>query len=284
MRHLPLVVATLLLAGCGQLAAPPAAKLAAPAALAASPASAAAAPGRVEIRLAGLPATGARKLMATVAEVAALKVTISGGPLAAPRTQTVAAAALAAGKGTVAFDAVPAGSVAVSIQALDAAGAKIGEQTSSATVARGQTAVVAVTLKLQDTHVASENGNLAVDLAIQDGDVVVDPIASASPTPTPSPSAPAYAINLVDDLTRTWHADGTITAKGAIRNDGQTTRDVTITIRWYRPGLLGENTIEEQPLTWAAVPPGATRSFTATSKKSIKGLFSKGEVEAWLPE
>lgn len=280
-----LVAAMLILAGCGQAASP----VAAPAKRTTTAAQAlelpvAAEAGRVEIRVQGL---AARKLMATTADVASLKVTLSGGPLAAPTTKTVTAAQLSGGKGTVAFDAIPNGTVDVAIEALDGGGAKVGEKATTAAVTGGQTAVVAVALKLIDTHVTDTNGNLALDLEVQDGDVVVDPIASPSPrpsspvlSPAPSPTpTPTAAFAVSGELERTWYADGTIKVKGKVENTGGATSDAEVTVTWSNKGLFGTKTVETQTLTLEDVAPGRTASFTATSSKKVANLFGQGSVD-----
>lgn len=282
-----LVAAMIVLAGCGQAASPTAAPAAAKRAAAAAQAlelPVAADAGRVEIRVQGL---AARKLMATTADVASLKVTLSGGPLAAPTTKTVTAAQLSGGKGTVAFDAIPNGTVNVAIEALDAGGAKVGEKATTAAVTGGQTAVVAVALKLVDTHVTSTDGNLALDLEVQDGAVVVDPIASPSPrpsspvlSPAPSPTpAPTAAFAVSGELERTWFADGTVKVKGKIKNTGGATSDAEVTVTWSNKGLFGTKTVETQTLTLEDVAPGRTASFTATSAKKVANLFGQGAVD-----
>lgn len=288
-----LVAAAIVLAGCGQTGAPTAPVAAAVAKTAKAAAAqpqvqadlALATDGRVEVRVGGL---AARKLMATVAQVASITITLSGGPLATPRVLNVSAAALAAGKGTVAFDAVPNGTVAVAIEALDAAGVKIGEKATSAVVQRGQTAVVAVSLKLQDTHVASENGNLAFDLEVQDGTVVFDPIVSPSPRPSspvlqPTPT-PAPGTFTISEEASTWYADGTIKHTGRVRNAAGSARATQVTVTFTAKGVFGPRVVETIVVDLGNLGAGATARFTATSTKSVKSLFGKGTAEAVVGE
>ena len=289
-----LVAAMIVLAGCGSQPGSPTAVTAQ--GLAAAPAAAPAVvdaavavrgeAGRVEIRVTGL---AARKLLATTADISRIKVTLSGGPLTEPVVKEVTAAALAGGQGTVAFDAVPHGTVNVAIEVLDAAGEKIGEQAATATVARGETAVVAVALQLVETHVASENGNLALDLAVSDGEIVVDPIASPSPrpstpvlspAPSPTPTPTPGGVTLAGALERTWYADGTIRVRGEVKNGGAVATDVEVTITWRNKGLFGWKTAETRTVTVASVAAGSTAYFSATSTEKIANLFGQGTAEA----
>jgi hypothetical protein len=257
----------------------------------------AAAAGRVEIKIDGL---AARSLMATTAQISRIKVALTGGALPGAVRKEATASALAGGKGTITFEAIPAGTVDVTIEALDADGATLGEKATTATIARGETAVVAVALKLNPTHVASENGNLALDLTITDGDVIVDPIAPASPRPsspvlspaplptptptatptaTPTPTPSPATVALTGTLDRTWFADGTLKVRGYVENTGGTAAAVKVEVRWKNRGLIGWRVVETQTVDVGSVAAGAVKAFTATSTKKITNLFSDGEVE-----
>jgi hypothetical protein len=102
---------------------------------------------------------------ATSADIASIKITLSGSKLASTITKTVAKDATSAE-----FPGLPIGSVALKIQAFDASNTEIGV-VSQDTVAieGGKTTKVALKMKLVPTVTA---GDLDVDLSIEDGDVV----------------------------------------------------------------------------------------------------------------
>jgi hypothetical protein len=259
------------LSGCGRAASPLVVTPAPAAAVApAQGAEASATAGRVESRL----SQPGYRVQATVSQVKRLRVTLSGGPLPTPLVKEVTTDQLASGAGTVAFEGLPAGTVAVKVEALGADGGSLGSQSSNATITGGQTAVLAVALKLDATHVASANGNLAVDLTIRDGDVVVDPIASPSPRPTspvlspaPSPTpTPTPRVVLAGDLSKSYWADGTMSVAGSVRNDFGAAKAVTASISFDRRVLLVtvHETVSVELGTLAA---GASKAFDVRSTK-----------------
>lgn len=112
---------------------------------------------------------------ATVADIASLKVTLSGSKIATPIVKSVAKDAA-----SVEFPGLPIGNVAIKIQAFDAANAEIGVVNQDAiAIQGGQTTKVALKMKLVPTVTS---GDLSVSLAIEDGDVIGGGTTPSNPT------------------------------------------------------------------------------------------------------
>lgn len=286
MSRLPLGAAlvAMVLVGCGQtpasfpehtvpMPAPDAAKAAAPAAT-----------GTVELRVAGL---GGYKVQATTSEVAALRVTLSGGALSEPLVQTASAAGLASGRGTITFAAVPAGTMDVAIAALDGEGFELGATATTAEVTAGETAVVAATLTLAPTHVTAAGGSVAFDLTVQDGAVIVDPIATASldpaspvlsPAPSPLPTvAPEVAV--LGKVLKTWYGDGTLGVQGTVRNTFPTTRRVKVTVTFTKKTLFGTKVVETVERDLDLLKTKGTKTFDVRSSEKVTTWRGEGDAE-----
>lgn len=229
--------------------------------------------GNLEIHLAQAKAAGYH-VQATVSQVASLTVTLSGGPLTTPMSQTVTTSQLSNNQGAVDFSNVPNGQVAVTIAAFDASGKSLGSTSTSATIAGGQTAVVNVSFQLDPTHVASTNGNVDFNLTLQDGQTIVDPIASPSPqpsvpvlptaTPTPTPR-----ITVVSGPLDTWYADGTMGVTGSLRNDFATARGVKVTAQFIRHGWFSSTVAQTLTQDLGQVQPGASTSYSLHSSADV---------------
>lgn len=279
--------AVLALVGCGQTPSPLSTRPVPAPEAAVAPAAqlTAAQTGRLEIRVAGLG--GGYRVQATVGEVKYMRVTLSGGPLASPLSQEVSTAALASGRGTVAFASVPHGKVDVAITALDGEGLTLGTAKTTATVVRGETAVVAATLKLEATHVTSANGGVNFDLTLQDGDVVIDPIASASPNagspvlkpvPSPLPSV-APAVALVGKTDRTWHSDGTLAVSGTVKNSLATTQSAKVTVTFKAKTLFGTKVVETVTEDLGLLSTKESTTFSVRSTEKVQTLWGDGSAE-----
>lgn len=273
------VVLAVALVGCGQTIAPPEPQPSAVPSLAPSAAAVGLEPmadaGRLEIRLGG---ASAYRVQATVDQVKTLRVTLSGSALSSSLVKEVTTSQLSGGKGTVAFEGVPKGNVNVKIEAIDGGSAVIGRKETTAEIVGGQTAVVAVALKLDATHVASDKGNMQVELELQNGDVVVDPIASPSPrptspilSPTPAPTpTPLPDLTLSEGPTPTWWKDGTMSVAGVVKNNFSVPKTVTLAISFEAKNVFGyKRTIEVQTLELGELAAGATKAFDVRSTKRI---------------
>jgi hypothetical protein len=278
----PLALA-LLLAGCGQHVAQlavtaPAAPVAA--AVQHEEVAIAADAGRLEVRVAGL-GTGYR-VQATVDQVKFIRVTLSGGALTAPTSKEV----VAGPAGTVAFSAVPAGTVNVKIEALDASGLRLGLKETTSAVAKGQTAVLAATLKLDATHVVGEVGALEVDLKVENGEVVTDPVVPASPrpsspvfSPVPSPVPTVEpGVRTVTEPKFTWYADGTMAVDASVKNFFATAKPVTVKVDFSSRGLTGWKVVETKTVAVGTLGSLATKAFSVRSTKKVSSLFSDGKA------
>jgi streptogramin lyase len=150
-----------------------------------------------------------RKLLATVADVATYRLTVTGGSLSAPLVKTCAAPSGSNGKVSALFDELEPGTYTVMVEALDAAGQVIGSASQSAEVKKGKCTVVSLHVKLDPTYVDNRHGSVQVQITVEDGDIIERPIAICAPadgfvpldgncaTPTPSPSvepAQAFAV------------------------------------------------------------------------------------------
>jgi parallel beta-helix repeat protein len=137
------------------------------------------------------PDTGAVRLQfqsdittqATKAEVRQLRVSIAGGSLAAPMSQTVSYPAQ-----TVTFKDLKEGAHTLTVEALDASAKAIGKASKGVDVVPGQLTSVAVNLKLDPTATTPTTGGVGVDVTIEDGELI--PVPAPSPTPTPAPTQP----------------------------------------------------------------------------------------------
>lgn len=135
--------------------------------------------GNLEIRLAPV---ARYSVLATLADVATIKVTLKGAALGGEQTRVVDAALMRPGaKGHITFLSLPAGPVDVEIFAFDSTGAQIGEAIGSAEIFAGKSTNAHFILKLKDKHIPNPNGHLAVHIGVQDGAEIVDPIDSPQP-------------------------------------------------------------------------------------------------------
>lgn len=140
--------------------------------------------GNLEIQIA--PASIYR-VLATVADVATIRVRLTGDKLPTPIIRDVDPDPLknnlAGKKGRITFESLPAGQVTVNIEARNAQGAPIGFVERDVNVIAGESRREAFVLNLNNTVVANPNGNLPVNIIIQDGPTHVPSIAPASPDP-----------------------------------------------------------------------------------------------------
>jgi hypothetical protein len=278
-----LVAALAFLAGCGKAPTPtthvPQTNVAVAVATA----------GRVEIRVQGL---GGYHVAAVTTQVVKLRVTLSGGPLASPVVQTVDASSLSNGAGTIVFADLPAGTVDVKIEALDAADAVIGTKTASAPVTNGATAVVAVALKLDATHVAASVGSIAVDVAVSDGEVVVDPVASPSPhspvlSPAPSPTptpVPTGIVAFKGDAERSFYADGRIGVSGLVQNTWPSAKSARVKATFFKRTAFGFSQVEALTHDFGAIDPASQTYFHIESSQKLSGLWGQGTVTLSLEQ
>ncbi|MDB5100986.1 MAG: hypothetical protein JWM80_5407 [Cyanobacteria bacterium RYN_339] len=283
-----LVAALAVLAGCGRAPVPTvASSTATTTAVALSVASA----GKVEIRVAGL---GGYHVAATTTQVTSLRVTLSGGPLATAVVQTVSAASLSGGHGTIVFADLPPGTVTVTIEALDAAGLVVGTKTASAPIANGSTAVVAVALQLDATHVAAAVGAIAIDVAVTDGDVVVDPVSSPSPrpstpvlspapSPTPTPE-PTGTVAIVGDAERSWYADGRMGVSGFVQNTWAVSKKARVKAVFYKRGAFGYKEAETLTHDFGAIDPASKTYFHLETASSVSSWSGQGTVTLTLEQ
>lgn len=118
---------------------------------------------------------------ATKSDIRQIRVTLSGGPLSTPQSQTVAYPG-----GSATFKSLPAGSISITIEALNANSTVIGKATKNGVdVVAGQLTTVSVQLKLDPTQVDPGTGLVGVGVIIEDGDIVPLP---TNPTPSPAPT------------------------------------------------------------------------------------------------
>ncbi len=96
-----------------------------------------------------LPPAAQRRLLATIADVDRITITLSGNGVS--HTETIPKAAIVNGMTSFTFTGLPAGTLTVTIKALDAAGAVIGRDIQQATVTAGQTTTVTSTVPLTPT-------------------------------------------------------------------------------------------------------------------------------------
>jgi predicted small lipoprotein YifL len=151
--------------------------------------------GSLELRIAGL---GGRRVLATVEEIAYLKVTIDYTNSDELVSRTVDAALLVASPadlGRVNFTDLTAGPVTVTVEAFDAANQSIGRESRDAVIVAMQAARVVIPLKLNDTIKDSLNGNLAVDINATDGDEVTRSPEPNRPTESGRPELPDWSPN-----------------------------------------------------------------------------------------
>jgi hypothetical protein len=285
-----LVAALAVLAGCGTSGAPVGAPVSTTNAttnlgLAAASTQA----GRVEIHVQGL---GGYHVAATVSQVTTLHVTLTGGGLAAPLSKDLSTASLAAGKGTVTFDNIPAGAFSIEIKALDAAGASLGTSVGTTTVTGGQTAVVAVSLQLNATHVTSSNGAVAIDVAVTDGAVVVDPILSPSPrpstselSPAPSPTptatptpAPSGTVAVSGDPVKQWYTNGMMGVSGTVSNTWPMVKGAKVTATFYKRTMFGTAQAEVQTQDVGLIWGNSSAKFDIKSVGNLSNWRGEGDV------
>ncbi len=138
------------------------------------------------------PETGAVRIsfedsystQATKADIKQIRVTLSGGPLASPQSQTVSYPT-----GAATFKDLPAGTINLKIEALNASAQVIGQASKSGvSVVAGQLTTINVNLKLDPTSVSPGTGLVGVGVIIEDGDIIPLPTPTPSPTPTPAPN------------------------------------------------------------------------------------------------
>ncbi|MNR81947.1 hypothetical protein D3C72_126960 [compost metagenome] len=140
------------------------------------------------------PDTGAVRLnflndlsvQATKNEVRQLRVTLSGGSLAAPLSQLVSFPAQ-----TVTFKDLKEGAHTLTVDALDASNKSLGKASKGVDVVPGQLTSVAVNLKLDSTSTSPTTGGIGVDVTIEDGELIPVP----TPSPTPAPTQPPTSYN-----------------------------------------------------------------------------------------
>jgi len=181
VRSWSIVVACVLLAGCGSAQPAPTVK---PLTLSArkpvvyeATLQPTRSTGRLELRF----KQAARRLLSTVDEIATLRVTLSGAnSLVQEFDGTMLAAGLAGAQGALALNALTPGPVTVSVEARRADGQPIGSAEVDVNITAGQTTVAALTLTLEDTYVENPNGALETDVTIQNGATIINPIAPAA--------------------------------------------------------------------------------------------------------
>jgi len=125
---------------------------------------------------------------ATKADIKQLRVTLSGGPLSSPLTQTAAYPVSA----NVSFPSIPQGTISLKVDCLDSSGSVIGTTTKTGVaIVAGQLTSVAVQIKLDPTQVDPGTGLVGVGIVIDDGDIVTTPLPTPAPTtaPTTAPTA-----------------------------------------------------------------------------------------------
>jgi len=144
------------------------------------------------------PDTGAVRLkfqseittQATKDEVRQLRISIAGGALAAPLSQTVSYPTE-----TVTFKDLKEGMHTLTVEALDASKKSLGKASKGVEVVPGQLTSVAVHLKLDSTAPTPTTGGVGVDVTIEDGELIPVPQPSPTPMPTPVPSQPPTSFN-----------------------------------------------------------------------------------------
>ncbi|MNS28937.1 hypothetical protein D3C72_609260 [compost metagenome] len=134
--------------------------------------------GELTVSFQGELAQWSRRVLATVADVEKVVVTVKPTG-AAEVSQTVLKAAIVSGQTSVNFQSLPPGAATVTITAFDATDASIGTVTKSTTVTAGQTATVNVALQLVPTIGSGSSGGtppttggIAANVTLQDGPVV----------------------------------------------------------------------------------------------------------------
>lgn len=134
--------------------------------------------GGLTVSFEGELAQWTRRVLATVADVEKVVVTVTPTG-AASVSQTVLKTAIANGQTSVTFQGLPPGVATVTITAFNASDSQIGAATKTTTITAGQTAAVDVALQLAPTIVTTTGGGstpttggLTTNVAIVDGPVV----------------------------------------------------------------------------------------------------------------
>jgi hypothetical protein len=143
---------------------------------------------------------------------------------------------------------------------------------------------VAVALKLDATHVAASVGAIAVDMAVSDGDVVVDPVASASPhspvlSPAPSPTptpVPTGIVGFVGEAERSWYADGRMGVSGLVRNTWPSAQHARVKATFFKRGAFGFSQAETLTHDFGAIDAASQTYFHLESTQKLSSLWGQG--------
>ena len=150
--------------------------------------------------------------------------------------------------------------------------------------------MVPVSLQLDATHQTNPNGGVGINVQISDGQVVVDPIATAdagttpaakpTPTPTPTPSATTGTVDLLGTPTKTWLTDGTMSVAGSVQNTWGVAKHVKVTATFYKKNLLGGSTIADtQSQDLGTVAGSSSAAFDIASPVKLRNLWGQeGDV------
>lgn len=214
--------------------------------------------GTFTVRFAGL--RRGYHTLATVQDIASVRLTLTSPRLTAPLTQTVGSAQLAQPVVNVSFSNVPAGDVQVQVQAIDANGVVIGAKQSDATVTSGQTSVLQMTVTLDADTGA---GNLATVVSFENPSPTPDATATASPAATPTPSATPTRGPIAlegDKLVRHLFSDPD--AQITLANSGAASATATVYVYFF-----SGNTLKDSQAYRVTLAPGqqATQTVHARS-------------------
>lgn len=130
-------------------------------------------PGRASVRidLGQLAGANQRRLLATVADIAYVEITVTPSQ-GEEVSQIIAASDLAGGVGTASFTGLPAVPSTVTIKAYDAGGVEIGKDSQQITVSPTVPTVIAFTVTLYPTYVTN-TGQVDAGITIVDGPVII---------------------------------------------------------------------------------------------------------------
>ena len=165
-----------------------------------------------------LPKAEARRLMATIADVETITITLSGNGVS--HTETIPKAAIVNGATSFTFSGLPAGALTVTIKALNAANAVIGQDIQQATVTAGQTTVVTSTVTITPTiptprvivggsggGSGGATGSLTTNVTLRDGIPVISPTIQAVHVPAGLSGTEFLAYDVVlDNQGNAWFA------------------------------------------------------------------------------
>jgi hypothetical protein len=240
--------------------------------------------GQLSLNL-NAPALAAYKLMAKVSDVKTIKVTLSGTNQA---TKEVTTSALNNGKGSILFETLKPGNTTVTVEAYDKDVKKIGTKEVSTTVVAGQTAVVAVGLKLDATNITNSNGNLAIELNIVDGDEVVMPIATPTatsapltPVATPTPGSDGSVV-VEGNIAKTWLSSGKVSYSFVVKNNSSSTKTITAKVEFQRKGIIGKRVVETRLVELGTMAPGNSKTVTGTSDLKLKNILGDGDLKVTI--